>query len=93
MNEAHNNEGCIVMFFSCHCEITNCEHIVDMIKQYFYLQGNCENASHMCTNINKMCYVLILKELTDDIGSKKLSLLLDDSNDISIIKLLGTSFI
>ena len=39
----------------------------------------------------QMCYALILKELTDDIGSNKLSLLLDESNDISIIKLLGVS--
>ena len=38
-----------------------------------------------------MCYVLILKELTDNIGSNTLSLLLDDCNDISIIKLLCVS--
>ena len=38
-----------------------------------------------------MCYVLILKELTDDIDSNKFSLLLYESNDISIIKLLGVS--
>ena len=33
------------------------------------------------------------KELTDDICSNKLSLLWDESNDISIIKLLGVSII
>ena len=43
------------------------------------------------TNIAKMCYVHILKELTDDIGKNMLSLLLDKGNDISIIRLLGVS--
>ena len=40
-----------------------------------------------------MCYVLILIEMADYIGSNKLSLLFDESNDISIIKLLGVSII
>ena len=40
-----------------------------------------------------MCYVLILKELTDDIISNKHSVILDESNDIYIIKLLGASVI
>ena len=32
-----------------------------------------------------------LKETTDDVGSNKISLSLDENNDISIIKLLGVS--
>ena len=32
-----------------------------------------------------------LKETTDDVGSNKFSLLLDENNDISIIKLVGES--
>ena len=30
IDKAHNTEGCIAMFSSCHCAITNCDHIVDM---------------------------------------------------------------
>ena len=41
----------------------------------------------------QMCYVVIFKKLTDDIGSNKMRFLLDESNDISIIKLLGVSII
>ena len=33
-NKVHNIEGCIAMFLSCHCAITNCDHMVDMLKQY-----------------------------------------------------------
>ena len=42
----------------------------------------------MCTNIirNVSC-------ITDDIGSSKFSLLLGESNDISVLKLLGVSVI
>ena len=41
-----------------------------------------------CTNITNVLIPHFEKELTDDIGSNKLSLLLDKGNDISIIKLL-----
>ena len=40
-----------------------------------------------------MCCILISKELTDDIGSNRFSLLLNENNDNSIIKLLGVSLI
>ena len=31
-NESHNIEGCIAMFLICHCAITNCDQMVDMVK-------------------------------------------------------------
>ena len=31
-NETHNIEGYIAMFLSCHRAITNCDHMVDMLK-------------------------------------------------------------
>ena len=40
-----------------------------------------------------MRYVLTLKELTVDIGSNMLSLLLDEGNNVSAKKLLGASVI
>ena len=95
-SEAHNIEGCIAMFFSCHCAITNCDHMVDMLKHNISNCNTIDNAKMhrtKCTILLQMCHVLILKELTDNIGSNKFSLLLDECNDISVMKLLGVSII
>ena len=91
ISEAHDIEGCINIFFSCHCAITNC---VDMLKNFFYNYMAIDDVKMHRTKIikNVLCHHL-KKELTDDIGSNKLCLLLDEDNDISIIKLLGASLI
>ena len=96
-NEAHIIEGCITMFLSCHCTITNCDHMFDFLKHNI---SNCKAIDDVnmhrakCTNIitNVPCPHFV-KEFTEYIGSNRFSLLLDESNDISIIKLLGVSII
>ena len=80
------------MIFSCHCAITNCDHMVDVLKHNI---SNCKaiyyvkmHHTRSISIIIKNSYVLNFKELTDDIACSKNSLLLDESNDISFEKLL-----
>ena len=58
-NEAHIIEGCIAMFLSCHCAITNCDHMVDMLKHDI---SNCkaiDDVKMICTkSTNIMTNVL-----------------------------------
>ena len=55
-NGAHNIEGCIAMFLSCHCAITNCDHMVDMLNI-----SNCKatDDAPSAQILLHMCYVLI----------------------------------
>lgn len=96
-NESSNLEGSIAMFLSCHCAISSCDHLVDLIKNNIY---DCKVVSDVkmhrtkCSNIirNVLCSHFENK-LKTDIGNNKYSLLLDESNDISIVKVLGVSVI
>ena len=71
--------------------------MVDMLKHNIF---NCKTTHDVkmhrtkCTNIikNVLC-PHFEEELTNDIGKNKFSLLLDESNDISVKKLLGISII
>ena len=96
-NDSHVLEGSIAMFLSCHSAIFNCDHMVDMLKHNI---SNCKTIDDVkmhrtkCTNIikNVLC-PHFEEELTNDIGNNKFSLLLDESNNISVKKLLGISII
>ena len=85
------------MFLSSHSAISNCDHVVDMLKHAI---SNCITIDDVkmhqskCTNIvkNVLCRHFE-EELTNDIGNNKFSLLLDESNDISVKKLLGASIV
>ena len=84
------------MFLSCHGRISNCDHMVDMLKHNI---SNCKTIDDVkmhrtkCANIikNVLC-PHFEEELTNDIGNNVFSLLLDESN-ISFMKLLGVSVI
>ena len=84
-NEAHDIEGCIAMFHSCHCAITNCDHMNDMLKHNISdsrIIHDVKMHRTKCTNIitNVLC-PYFEKEFTDDMRSNKLSSLLDESNN------------
>ena len=71
--------------------------MVDMLKHNI---SSCKTIDDVkihrtkCTNITtNVLFPHYEKELTDDIGSNKFNLLLDESNNISIITLLGVSII
>ena len=84
------------MFLSCHCAITNCDHMFDMLTNNisnFKATDDVKMHRTKCTILLQISCHHFEKELTDDIGSNKCSLSLDDSIDISIIKLLGVSMI
>ena len=88
-NEAHNIEGCIAMFLSCHCVITNYDHMVNMLK---HNMSKCKAIDDVKTHRTKCTNIIIdvlcphfEEELTDDIGSNMLSLSLHESNDIPIV--------
>ena len=73
------------------------DHFVDLCKSKIK-DSKCLNDVQMhrtkCTNINKniLCDHF-KKDLRDDVGAGKFSLLLDESNDIAGSKLLGVSII
>ena len=96
-NDSSQIEAAIAMFVTSHCAIKNCDHFVDLRKSIIK-DSKCLNDVQMhrtkCTNIikNILCDHFE-KDLRDDIGAGKFSLLLDESNDIAASKLLGLSII
>ena len=96
-SESAKIEGSLAMFLCCHCAIRNCDHLVDLLKN-----NVCNNKAidevkmhrTKCTNIIKNVLCPHFEEdLRCDVGSNKFSLLLDESNDISVIKMLGVTII
>ena len=85
------------MFVTSHCVIKNCDHFVHLCKSKIK-DNKCLNDVQMhrtkFTNIikNILCDHFE-KDLRDDVGAGKFSLLLDESNDIAASKLLGVSII
>ena len=85
------------MFVTSYCAIKNCDHFVDLCKSKIK-DSKCLNDVQMhrtkCTNIIKNIFCdHFEKDLRDDVGAGKFSLLLDESNDIVTSKLLGVSVI
>ena len=85
------------MFVTSHCAIKNCDHFVDLCESKIK-DSKCLNDVQMrrttCTDIikNILCDHFE-KDLCDDVGVGKFSLLLDESNDTTACKLLGVSLI
>ena len=90
-------EASIAMFVTSHCAIKNCDRFVDLCKSKIK-NSKCLNGVQMhrtkCTNIikNILCNHFE-KDLSNDVGAGKFSLLLDESNCIAASKLLGLSII
>ena len=84
------------MVLSCHCAIANCDHLVDMMKNNISNKDVDDVKMHRskCTNIIKNILCPHFEEkLKCDIGSNIYSLLLDESNDVTVTRMLGISVI
>ena len=84
------------MFLSCHCAIANCDNLVDMMKNNISNKDVDDIKMHRskCTNIIKNILRPHFEEkLKCNIGSNKYSLLLDESNNVTVTKMLGISVI
>ena len=94
-NASSKIEGSIAMFLSCHCAIANCDHLVDMMKNNSNKDvDDVKMHRSKSTNIIKNILCPHFEEkLKCDIGSNKYSLLLDESNDVTVTKMLGISVI
>lgn len=90
-------EASISLFLSSHCAIRNCDHLVDMCKCHFSetdVGSKLKMHRTKCTEIiNNVLSDHFVDDLVNDIGNGKFSLLLDESNDITINKLLGIAVI
>ena len=87
-SEAHNIEGYVVVIFSCYCAFAYSDHMIDMLKHNISNSKAIDDVKNPSPQVHEHysnLYVLILNELTDDIGSTKYSLLLDEGKHISII--------
>ena len=90
-------EGNIALFLCCHSAISNCDHLVEMLKNKVCdskIITNMRMHRTKCSNIIKnTLYCHFAADLLNDIGKSKYSLLIDESNNISVLKLLGISII
>ena len=96
-NKTSQLEDNIALFLSCHSAISNCNHLVYMFKNKVCdskILTDMKIHQTKCTNIIKNILCSHFEaDLLKDIGKNKFSLLIDESNDKSILKLLGISII
>lgn len=86
-------EANLAMYICCHSAFNSCDHLVDLCKNTIS-DSETVNKVKMhrtkCRNIVKNVIAPYFNEdLLSDLGQGKFSLLLDESNDIAINKLLG----
>lgn len=96
-SETSKLEASISLFLCCHSAISNCDHLVDMCKNNIsHNKAVSDMKMHRtkCTNIikNTLCRYF-QTDLQEDIGENNFSILIDESNDITVHKLLGMSII
>lgn len=90
-------EGSIAHFLCVHSAIASCDHLSEMCKHYFKDSEGARNIRMHRTKCSEMIKNVLgshfNSELLRDIWNRKYSLLLDESNDISVNKLLGIGII
>lgn len=83
-------EGSLALFISAHTSILPVDHLGVLCKKYFKEAENLKLHRTKCSAIIKnVLSPHFVTELKRDIGDGPFSLLLDESTDISITKLLG----
>lgn len=92
-NESRKSEAQMAMFIAEHCALRVVDHLTDMCKACFSDSKGCKDLKLKRSKCSALiCNVIaphFKQELIDDIGSRKFSLIIDESNDISVTKLLG----
>ena len=95
--ETSKLEGNIAMFMSCHCAIMNCDHLVDLCKNTIHdskIASKLKMHRTKCSAIIKNVLSTHFEDdLINDIGNGNFSLLLDESNDITVFKMLGVAIV
>lgn len=87
-------ECCLALFVYEHCAIMAIDHLSELCKHCFGESkcGDIKLHRTKCTNIIKNVLAPhFIKEIVTDLGDQEYSLLLDESTDISVVKLLGIS--
>ena len=98
-NKTSPLEGNIALFLCCHSAISNCDHLVDMFKNKvcdskILIITNMKMHRTKCRNIIKTTLCSHFEaDFRKDIGKSNFSLLIDESNNISVLNLLGISII
>lgn len=86
-------EGNVALYLACHAAIVNCDHLTDMLKSTVddsKVTSKLKMHRTKCSEIIKnVLGPHFENDLVEDIGDGKYSLLLDESNDISVHKMLG----
>lgn len=96
-NKVANVEAKFALFVCCHTAIATSDHLVDMCKNVVndsLVMPKVKMHRSKCSGIIKnVLGQHFEEELVRDIGNRKFSLLLDESNDISVNKLLGIAIV
>uniref|UniRef100_A0A0L8GRN2 Uncharacterized protein n=1 Tax=Octopus bimaculoides TaxID=37653 RepID=A0A0L8GRN2_OCTBM len=83
----------LAMFICCHSSFNSCDHLIELCKNYMSdsdIMSKVKLHRTKCVNIVRNVLAPYFDgDLISDIGDRKFRLLLDESNDISINKLLG----
>ena len=81
------------MFICCHSSFNSCDHLVNLCKNFISdskIANKVKMHHNKCGNIVKnVINPCFNEDLISDLGQGKFSLLLDESNDITVNKLLG----
>lgn len=92
-DDSRRCEGRLSLFVAEHCALRTVDHLSEVCKSCFSDSKGCKDLKmkrSKCSAI--VCNLLaphFVQDLRTDIGDSKFSLLIDESNDISITKLLG----
>ncbi|XP_045104381.1 uncharacterized protein LOC123499914 [Portunus trituberculatus] len=82
-----------ILFIAEHCSLRVVDHLSELCKVRFADSKGCKDFKLKRTKCSAIvCNVLaphFSSDLKDDIGDQKFSLLIDESNDITVTKLLG----
>ncbi|XP_017485766.1 PREDICTED: uncharacterized protein LOC108374302 [Rhagoletis zephyria] len=88
--KAAEQEASLALYVAQHSSIAPVDHLSEMCKKKFSDAIEIRLHRTKCTNIIKNVLAPhFFEELRTDIGDSKFSLLLDESTDISVTKLLG----
>lgn len=91
-NKSRKSEAQLAMFIAEHCALRVVDHLTDLCKECFSDSKGCKDIklkrSKCSAVISNLLAPHFEQELKNDIGKKKFSLIIDESNDISFTKLL-----
>lgn len=92
-NPSQIAEASLSLFIAEHCSFLTIDHLSDILKNIFADSKSADGLHLHRTKCSEIVREVIaphfIREIIKDIGDKKYSLILDESTDISVTKLLG----